>query len=657
MKHVVVSGLRSHYGESKNRIRLLSLVLLLFLTVATLLFGGFKAYEKTGTVNTPDRVNIFAKPKAGVETESINYVLDGLSLKSEKIEDEGYLISIPKKDYQPIQEALFSTNLFENVGYYLSNPSGNLVKEPSENVKNELVDGRVNSYTSDGKLTDKHIEDLKKNKKQSSSFSSISPEGVPFVDETGRLADKESMLKEFLKTKLYWQPADLDNLQKIVITNAGDTGWSGLAAMASSGSSVGGCSSADTCKVDYDDLETTIYLNSYYLSSDYDYQNVLSHEYGHHFTMYYIVTKYDIAFTERIPSEYYQIRPLDAILTSPNYSKGWAFCDKEIIAEDYKYFFSPFHVNGPSVYFGLPSDPGARSWIYSLSGKTLPIDTVAPEVDILAPKPNEAVSGYYYASFDITDNYAVAKTDIYIDGVLKSTFQIAPKSYQINTGLYSNSTHTLTLRVVDSSGNTAEKSVDFLVQNTGSVDLLPPVVRFITPISEEVVNGVVKVVIEAIDNVKVKAVYFEVDKGSFAATDNRAPYEISWDTTKLSDGYHKLSVVAEDTSGNFSSSSITVKTANAALDNENPIVTIKLPINESTVKTPFSVNAIATDDGSVLKMVLYIDGYGVAQSQGGLLKYRVKPLVAGGTGKHVLTIRAWDIAGNQSEQTINYYIK
>lgn len=47
-------------------------------------------------------------------------------------------------------------------------------------------------------------------------------------------------------------------------------------------------------------------------------------------------------FDEPAPRHYYRIRGLDPDDFAKDYSKGWTYCDKEVLAEDYKYKFSPY---------------------------------------------------------------------------------------------------------------------------------------------------------------------------------------------------------------------------------------------------------------------------------------------------------------------------
>ncbi|WP_243684172.1 hypothetical protein [Methanosarcina barkeri] len=72
-------------------------------------------------------------------------------------------------------------------------------------------------------------------------------------------------------------------------------------------------------------------------------KKTLAHEFGHHWTLGYMIENFEQdIWKERMPLDYYRMRGLDLDNFAPDYSKDWYHCDKEVLAEDYKYFYSPF---------------------------------------------------------------------------------------------------------------------------------------------------------------------------------------------------------------------------------------------------------------------------------------------------------------------------
>ncbi|MFA5309323.1 MAG: hypothetical protein WC370_07570 [Dehalococcoidales bacterium] len=107
-------------------------------------------------------------------------------------------------------------------------------------------------------------------------------------------------------------------------------------------------------------FETVITLNSYFLRDIESMKMVLAHEYGHNWTLGYLImldridTEDDI-IKQRVPWVYYRIRRLDPSMVVPHNNK-WEYCDKEILAEDYRCLFSGHRDNHEMAHlFGYPS--------------------------------------------------------------------------------------------------------------------------------------------------------------------------------------------------------------------------------------------------------------------------------------------------------------
>jgi hypothetical protein len=92
------------------------------------------------------------------------------------------------------------------------------------------------------------------------------------------------------------------------------------------------------------DIEALIVLNLFYLRTLEELKRTFSHEYGHHWTLCYFAKSKNIKELNGtcFPPEYYSKRGLDDKLYFPDYSIAWHFCDKEVIAEDFRILFSPY---------------------------------------------------------------------------------------------------------------------------------------------------------------------------------------------------------------------------------------------------------------------------------------------------------------------------
>lgn len=83
-----------------------------------------------------------------------------------------------------------------------------------------------------------------------------------------------------------------------------------------------------------------------------------------------------------------------------------------------------------------------------------------------------------------------------------------------------------------------------------SGDIEAPTCSITFPASGATVKGNISIKADAEDNVGVTKVEFYVD-GENIGTSTRAPYSVSWDTTRVSNGTHKLQVKAYDAAGNI----------------------------------------------------------------------------------------------------------
>lgn len=188
-----------------------------------------------------------------------------------------------------------------------------------------------------------------------------------------------------------------------------------------------------------------------------------------------------------------------------------------------------------------------------------PADTEPPVVSITNPADGDELSGIVTITCDAADNVGVARVDFYMDESLLSggSDTSAPYQYELNATVYTDgSSHIITARAIDSSGNDAQSApVQVVVQNKAP-DTVPPTVSVQSPQNESIVSGVVHIVADASDDVAVDHVDFLIDgvipDGS---TEYNPPYEHFWDTATLEEGSnHTITARATDTAGNWSES-------------------------------------------------------------------------------------------------------
>lgn len=130
--------------------------------------------------------------------------------------------------------------------------------------------------------------------------------------------------------------------------------------------------------------------------------------------------------------------------------------------------------------------------------------------------------------------------------------------------------------------------------------------------------------------------------------DGSKVYQVSGSSVDTSisatDATHRVTVQAFDSSNNVFKSTI-YATVNAT----TPTVIIQSPTNSSTVSAPIVVSATAEDMiANVRLMQIYLDGLKVYQVAGSSLNTSL----AAGTGKHRITVQAYDYANNVFKSTV-----
>jgi hypothetical protein len=157
---------------------------------------------------------------------------------------------------------------------------------------------------------------------------------VNLIDEAGVLSPAEfTQLEEFITTHGLCRTEELKSLKHVKVRDDGNSGYSGY-----------WTAQYTIDGADIKDVTAVIILNSFYLKTVEQMERTLAHEYGHHWTLYYFMDRQEMIgwFNEPAPRLYYRIRGLDPTKFAKDYSKGWGNCDKEVLAEDYKYSFTPY---------------------------------------------------------------------------------------------------------------------------------------------------------------------------------------------------------------------------------------------------------------------------------------------------------------------------
>jgi hypothetical protein len=187
-------------------------------------------------------------------------------------------------------------------------------------------------------------------------------------------------------------------------------------------------------------------------------------------------------------------------------------------------------------------------------------------------------------------------------------------------------------------------------------DTTPPTISISSPAAGTIVSGTFTLSGVASDAGGVARIDVQVDSEAFTSASGTTSWNASVGTQALSNGTHKITARAMDTSGNVASTAITVSVNNVAPDSSPPSVTITSPASSSTTSGSIVVAGSASDNVSVKTVQIQIDS-GLQQSASGTESWSL-PLdtSAYANGTHTLTASATDTAGNKSAATLTFTI-
>lgn len=181
-----------------------------------------------------------------------------------------------------------------------------------------------------------------------------------------------------------------------------------------------------------------------------------------------------------------------------------------------------------------------------------------------------------------------------------------------------------------------------------ATDTQAPTISITSPTGGKV-TAVVPVDVNYSDNTGVVRAELYVN-GNKVVTDDMGPFAFAWDTASYADGAYTLIAKAYDAAGNVgTSSSVSVTIGN---DTTPPVISGFNLTNGMTVSgSRMTVSASATDNQSVSKISLTIDGAEVSIAYGSSVSYNWS-LRKTANGAHNVTVRAWDAAGNTASKTV-----
>ena len=208
------------------------------------------------------------------------------------------------------------------------------------------------------------------------------------------------------------------------------------------------------------------------------------------------------------------------------------------------------------------------------SKSTVVSDTQAPTVSIAAPTGGK-VSGVVPVDVAASDNVAVTRVDLLVDGKVLLSDSTAPYSFSWDTSRLSDGGKQLHARSYDAAGNAGTSNA---VSVTVANDTVAPTVLITSPANGSTVGGDVTVAVSANDDVKVARLSLTIDGKEVAVALNSGTLSYSWSPTSTSTKLKRggggkgkkgsttttsssttIVAKAEDPAGNVATASVTVK--------------------------------------------------------------------------------------------------
>ena len=280
-------------------------------------------------------------------------------------------------------------------------------------------------------------------------------------------------------------------------------------------------------------------------------------------------------------------------------------------------------------------------------------DTAPPSVFLSAPGNNAVVSGNVTVTAGASDNVGVSRIEVYDNGTLAFASNQNPASYNWNSVLTSNGSHTLTAKAYDAGGNVGASSITVSVTNQIADTTAPTVNSFAIPASAATLTVPVSG-ISASDNVAVAAYLVTESATSPSAAapgwSQSAPASFSF----AGSGTRTAYAWAKDAAGNVSAG-LSATTTITLPDTAAPVITSLSPFSGSKIAGNVTVNAAATDNVAVTKMQLYIDNVLQLTTSNSSFAWAWNARDYTKGSQHVILVKAYDAANNVSSKSVVVY--
>ncbi|MEW5759837.1 MAG: Ig-like domain-containing protein [Candidatus Thermoplasmatota archaeon] len=324
----------------------------------------------------------------------------------------------------------------------------------------------------------------------------------------------------------------------------------------------------------------------------------------------YIVKPLQNAIIKGIYEFEINAQDLDGILDDANYpryridgSVSWYDMDYNATSGTYKSESGQW--NSSTVSSGLHTvefmvkDNG----LYGLT-KTrsieITVDNLNPSCSIVSPTSLQYILGTYTYQVSANDNIDIDYVEITFEvvasgsdisslGTKRMTYNSFTGYYEytVDTTVYTDGSAKVYAKAVDKAGNSlTTSSTSYYIDNT------EPTLVVISPTNSEYVDGSsYKVKASSSDTPYTPTVEYRVDNTEWLTmTLVAGVWEGIWNTTKVADGQHTITVRAKDSVGHISMQTVIV-----IVDNNKPVGTISAPANLQYIESAFTFKVSASD--------------------------------------------------------------
>jgi len=234
------------------------------------------------------------------------------------------------------------------------------------------------------------------------------------------------------------------------------------------------------------------------------------------------------------------------------------------------------------------------------------VDNTPPSTSMLSPTANTFATGSLAASALASDAYGVQSVQFMIDGASVGAALTAPDggsgytySQTLSLGGLAKGTHTLTAVAVDQAGNAASSApVSF------TVGIQPLAATISAPPDWTFAKKTVAIGIGIVGGAAPYSSQLYVDGKASGAPVTTTPGSISWDTSKVPDGSHTISVAVTDSSH----TTVSTATVHQTVDNTPAVGVMYQPAQGARVNGPITIQVHASDANGVASVRFSVDG-------------------------------------------------